>query len=199
MIIGASPETDRQIVLLTGSLYKKFKIKRVYYSAYIPVNESPLLPSRLTASPLLREHRLYQADWLMRFYGFGADEILDDEHPFLDLKFDPKMAWALRNMDRFPVEINRASMEELLRIPGIGTVSARRIIGQRRYAAVKYEDLSKIGVVTKRAKYFITCCGRYFGGIDFEPDKVRIALGENRLLALNDAYEQLSMFNQLKE
>ena len=176
MIVGASPETDRQIVLLSDHLYQSYRLKRVYFSAYIPVNESPKLPSPMVAPPLVREHRLYQADWLMRFYQFQADEILDESNPFLDLEVDPKMAWALRNLDRFPVEINRAPLEELLRIPGVGTVSAYRIARQRRLAAVTYEDLKKIGVVLKRAKYFLTCSGRYYGTGPFDPEPLRGAL-----------------------
>jgi len=157
MIIGASPESDRQIVKTSESLYRTFKMKRVYFSAYIPVNHSPLLPNPFTAPPLAREHRLYQADWLLRFYGFTADEILDEKTPFLDLEMDPKIAWALRNIEKFPMEINKVSLDEMLRIPGVGTQSAMRIIRQRKMSAVKFDDLKKIGVVVKRAKYFITC------------------------------------------
>lgn len=181
MIVGASPETDRQIVSLSEHLYRSFKLKRVYFSAYIPVSNSPLLPPPLTAPPLVREHRLYQADWLLRFYGFRADEILDEKNPFLDLEMDPKISWALRNIEQFPMEINKASMEELLRIPGIGATSAIRIVRQRRLAAVKFDDLKKIGVVVKRAKYFITCCGRYYGGTDIAPEFIR------RTVKLSDA------------
>lgn len=173
MIIGATPESDRQILKTSESLYKTFFMKRVYFSAYIPVVNSPLLPGTWSNPPLRREHRLYQADWLLRFYGFEADEILDDQTENLDMEIDPKVFWALRNIRLFPMEINRASMEELLRIPGIGNVSAMRIIRHRKMAAVRFEDLKKMGVVVKRAKYFITCCGRYYGNIDPEPDRVR--------------------------
>lgn len=201
MIIGASPETDRQIVTLSENLYRSFKLKRVYFSAYIPVSNSPLLPPLLTTPPLVREHRLYQADWLLRFYGFRADEILDEKSPFLDLEMDPKIAWALRNIDQFPMEINKASMEELLRIPGIGATSAMRIVRQRRLAAVKFDDLKKIGVVVKRAKYFITCCGRYHGGADIAPEfiqrtaKLSDAMIRSRLLPGVDQ-TQVSFFDQ---
>lgn len=173
MIIGATPESDRQIIRTSEKLYQRFYMKRVYFSAYVPVVQSNLLPSMFTAPPLTREHRLYQADWLMRFYGFRADEILDEEHPNFDLEVDPKVDWALRNMQLFPIEINRASMEEILRIPGIGNVSAARIVRHRRMTPVKYEDLKKMGVVVKRAKYFLTCGGRYFGNFDLAPDRLR--------------------------
>jgi putative DNA modification/repair radical SAM protein len=172
MIIGASPESDRQILKTSESLYRIFRLKRVYFSAYIPVNDAPELPAMLSPPPLLREHRLYQADWLLRFYGFAADELLDEAQPFLDADLDPKIGWALRHIEQFPVEINKAPLELLLRIPGVGTTSAVRIARQRRIAAVKYEDLKKIGVVLKRARFFITCSGKYYGGK--APDPVYI-------------------------
>lgn len=161
MIIGASGESDFQILNLTESLYNKMSLKRVYYSAYIAVNEGLYLPALTTAPPLLREHRLYQADWLLRFYKFQAHEILSPAFPNLDDRLDPKAAWALRNFDLFPIDINRASYEELLRIPGVGILSARRIIKTRRVAAIREQDLKKIGLVLKRAKYFITINGKY--------------------------------------
>lgn len=199
MIVGASGESDRQIILLSESLYRTFRMKRVYFSAYIPVRESPMLPGLLTAPPLAREHRLYQADWLLRFYGFTADEILDPSAPFLDSDFDPKMAWALRHIQQFPMEINKVSYEELLRIPGIGAVSAKRIIRQRRMAAVKFDDLKKIGVVVKRAKYFLTCCGRYYGGSDPAPEFIRTQLLSadeiRKSLTPEKQEEQLSLFS----
>lgn len=173
MIIGATPETDRQIIKTSEKIYKAFFMKRVYFSAYVPVTQSPVLPPLFSAPPLIREHRLYQADWLMRFYGFAADEILDEANPNFDLELDPKVGWALRNINLFPVEINRASMEEILRIPGVGTVSAARIVRQRRIAAVRFEDLKKMGVVLKRAKYFLTCSGKYYGGSDLAPHLLR--------------------------
>jgi len=178
MIIGATPETDRRIIKTSESLYKTFSMKRVYYSAYIPVGNqiSGLLPSVMTPPPLRREHRLYQADWLMRYYEFTADEIVDTSDPFLDLELDPKIAWALRNISRFPIEVNKASYEELLRIPGIGTISARRIIRQRRLCAVKFDDLKKLGVVVKRAQFFLTCCGKYYGEAQIEPAAIRTRL-----------------------
>ncbi|MFV0517278.1 MAG: putative DNA modification/repair radical SAM protein [Aminipila sp.] len=198
MIIGAGGETDKQIVKTSEGLYHSFKMKRVYFSAYIPISDSPLLPSVFTAPPLKREHRLYQADWLLRFYGFTADEMFTAEEPNLDLDLDPKITWALRNINLFPIEINKASMEELLRIPGIGTTSAFRIIRQRRISAVKYDDLKKIGVVLKRAKYFLTCSGKYYGDKELDPSYIKNMILEptvikSRLLPINDTV-QVSMF-----
>jgi len=198
MIIGASDETDRQIIKTSEGLYRAFKMKRVYFSAYIPISDSPLLPTVLTAPPLSREHRLYQADWLLRFYGFTSDEILDESNPNLDPDLDPKISWALRNIDKFPIEVNKATMDEILRIPGIGTVSALRIVRQRKVAAVKYEDLKKMGVVLKRAKYFLTCMGKYYGDKDLIPEYIKGKVLESEkirqsLLPMHDE-EQISMF-----
>jgi putative DNA modification/repair radical SAM protein len=163
MIIGASAESDFQILNLTENLYNKMSLKRVYYSAYIAVNEGPLLPAIATAPPLVREHRLYQADWLLRFYKFQSHEILSPAFPHLDERLDPKAAWALRNFDLFPIDINSASYEELLRIPGVGVTSARRIIQTRRVSAIREQDLKKIGMVLKRARFFISINGKYLG------------------------------------
>ena len=186
MIVGASGETDRQIIRLTENLYHTFKMKRVYYSAYVPAVQSQLLPD--CKPPLAREHRLYQADWLLRFYGFSADELLSDKYPDLDPDLDPKISWALRNIDRFPVEINKAPLSEILRIPGVGNVSALRIVRQRRLAVVKYEDLKKMGVVLKRARYFLTCSGRYYGDRCMEPAYIK-----DQILGLENGI-QISMF-----
>lgn len=188
MIIGAGEESDRQILTTTENLYHTFKMKRVYYSAYIPVVSSPILPDALTAPPLGREHRLYQADWLLRFYGFSAGELLDEENPNLDPDLDPKVTWALRHLDQFPVEVNKAPMDLLLRIPGVGVLSARRILRQRKVASVKYEDLKKMGVVLKRAKHFLTCGGKFYGEMKFTPDVIK-----NQILQIDDGL-QLSMF-----
>lgn len=163
MIIGASAESDLHILNLTENLYNKLSLKRVYYSAYIAVNEGPLLPALSTTPPLIREHRLYQADWLLRFYKFQSHEILSPAFPHLDERLDPKAAWALRNFDLFPLDINRASYEELLRIPGIGVTSAQRIVKTRRVTAIREQDLKKIGLVLKRARFFITINGKYLG------------------------------------
>jgi len=172
MIIGASPENDFQILRLSQGLYKKMNLKRVYYSAYVPVSADNRLPV-LAAPPLLREHRLYQADWLLRFYGFSAEEILSDDLPNLDEAFDPKTAWALRHPEFFPVEINRADYLTLLRVPGIGVTSAKRIIAARRFSAITPEGMKKIGVVMKRAKYFITSSGHGFERADRTPALIR--------------------------
>ena len=158
MIIGAGGETDAAILTTSENLYRTFAMKRVYYSAYIPVVDSPVLPDIRTAPPLKREHRIYQADWLLRFYGFTVSELFNKENENLDPDLDPKVTWALRNLDRFPIEVNRASYEELMRIPGIGHITAKRIMRQRRYAAVRFDDLKKMGAVMKRAKYFVLCC-----------------------------------------
>jgi len=176
IIVGASNDTDLAILKATENLYNRFKLKRVYYSAYVPVNDSPNLPALATTPPLLREHRLYQADWLLRFYHFKADEIVSPEFPRLDPDFDPKISWALRNIHLFPLEINRASYEELLRIPGVGVTSALRIVRQRRVAPITFDHLTKMGVVVKRARYFLTCQGRYYGGIPCQASRLRAAL-----------------------
>lgn len=164
LIVGATPESDRDIITLTEGLYKKLELKRVYYSAYIPGSSDSRLPA-LPTPPLLREHRLYQADWLLRFYGFAAHELLDEARPNLDMRFDPKSDWALRHLELFPVEVNRVDYEVLLRVPGIGVRSARRIVQARRGTRLGEVELKKLGVVLKRAKYFLTAGGRYLGGI----------------------------------
>jgi len=163
LIVGATPEDDNRILRLSSSLYGTYGLKRVFFSAYLPVVESPGLPALGSAVPLTREHRLYQADWLMRFYGFGVDEIVDAQHPWLDLDVDPKAAWALNHLDDFPVEVNTAPYETLLRVPGIGVKSARRIVTARRGGALDEERLKRMHVVLKRARHFITCNGHYLG------------------------------------
>lgn len=163
MIVGATPENDNQILRLSEGLYKNYSLKRVYYSAYVPVGTNPLLPT--AAPPLLREHRLYQADWLLRYYGFTAAELLDDEHPNLSTIVDPKCDWAMRHMECFPVEINTAPYEMLLRTPGIGVRSAQKIIKARRYALLDFSDLKKMRISMKRARFFVTCRGKYSDGV----------------------------------
>lgn len=160
MIVGASPETDRHILNLSEKLYQKYSLKRVFYSAYLPVVADARLPAASVRPPLLREHRLYQADWLLRYYHFSASELLSEAQPNFDPYLDPKCNWALRNAEYFPIEINTAPLEWLLRVPGIGPKSAKRIVMARRSGALGYEELKKIGVVLKRAQYFITCSGR---------------------------------------
>ena len=166
LIIGATPDSDLKILTLTERLYRNYQLKRVYYWAYVPVNSDENLPSIYTSPPLLREHRIYQADWLLRFYGFRAGELLDENHPNFDIHLDPKCDWALRHLDQFPVEINKAPLEMLLRVPGIGYRMAAKIIRARRIGPLGFEDLKRMRVVLKRARYFITCSGRYYGGID---------------------------------
>ena len=190
VIVGASPEPDFHILKLSEALYNKMNMKRVYYSAYIPVNKNPNLPT-FKNPPLLREHRLYQADWLLRFYKFKADELLDKYNPNFDIALDPKANWALNHLELFPVEINQADYELLLRVPGIGIKSAQRIVRSRRSGSISYYDLKKFGTALKRAKYFITCQGKYFGGIPIRDDLLR-----NRLTTGTSQQDQLSLFKK---
>lgn len=196
LIVGATPDRDINILKLSENLYRQFHLKRVYYSAYVPVSNHPNLPA-IARPPLMREHRLYQADWLLRFYGFTSDELLNEKHPDLNTEFDPKCDWALRNLDLFPVEVNRASYEMLLRVPGIGVRSARRIMAARRVSRLGYEELKKLGVVLKRARYFITCCGKYYGGADMDDALVRrsLAVKDSSGLYGSTQWEQLSVFS----
>lgn len=196
MIIGATPESDRQIMLLTQGLYKIYQLKRVFYSAYMPVSDSALLPARQDYKPpLLREHRLYQADWLLRYYHFQAEELLDEAHPNFNPLVDPKCSWALAHMEQFPVEVNRADYEVLLRVPGIGVTCARRILTARRCGPLTFEGLKRLRVVLKRAQYFITCSGRMMEGLRVSPDGVlrNLAALERPMLARTET-EQLSLF-----
>jgi len=198
MIIGATPDTDRHILSLTQSLYKKYGLKRVFYSAYVPVVENSLLPSLETKPPLLREHRLYQADWLLRFYGFRAEELLDEENPDFNPLLDPKCGWAIRHPEFFPVEVNTAGWEELLRVPGVGTVSAKRILYARRARRLEHEDLRKMGIVMKRAQYFITCKGKLMEGARLRQDSIlRNLIAVERASLPGAEMEQLSMFDQV--
>ena len=193
LIVGASPEPDGQILKLSEAMYRRFSLKRVYYSSYIPVVKHSLLPDKCTG--LLREHRLYQADWLMRFYGFSAGEIAG-EGENLPEEYDPKCAWALKNMHLFPVEINRAPYEMLLRIPGIGVKSARRIVRARKSSSLNFAALKKLGVVWKRAQYFVMCRGRMTPGLRVTPESVLRALAEPQGLSLlEETPEQLSFFS----
>ena len=191
----ATGESDRHILTLTQSLYDTYHLKRVFYSAYVPVVENTLLPSLDTKPPLLREHRLYQADWLLRFYGFRAGELLDEGQPDFDPLLDPKCCWALRHPDFFPVEVNRADYEALLRVPGIGVVSAKRILVARRGGALRAEDLKKLGVVLKRAQYFLTCSGRSTAPLRLSLEGVRRNLTATERASLPAGpLDQLSLF-----
>jgi putative DNA modification/repair radical SAM protein len=164
MIVGATPDSDAQILRLSSSLYEKYQMKRVYFSAYVPVGRHPTLPPPDVQAPLLREHRLYQADWLMRFYKFKVEEIVEQGEN-LDEDLDPKASWALRHLSFFPVEVNQADLALLLRVPGIGPISAKRIVAARRTRQLEHSDLKRLGVVLKRANFFITCKGRYAGAV----------------------------------
>lgn len=198
MIIGATPDTDFQILNLTAGLYKKYKLKRVFFSAYLPIVQGRNLPALDTKPPLLREHRLYQADWLLRFYGFDAAELLDAQHPDFNPLLDPKCNWAVNHMEQFPVEVNSAPYEMLLRVPGIGVKSAQRIVQVRRVGALDFDGLKKLGVVLKRARYFITCRGRLHAGvrIAYEPVLRALVSGPAAEQLGQGAYEQLSLFPQ---
>ena len=200
MIIGATKESDLEIVSVAESLYQKFDLKRVFYSAFINVNQDKNLPATLDGPPLLREHRLYQADWLLRFYEFEAKELLDEKRPNFNIYFDPKCDWALRNLEYFPVEINTADYHMLLRVPGIGNKSALRIVKARRTGMLDFHDLKRIGVVLKRAIYFITCKGKQMYPLKIEEDFItRHLLGVKEKLpehlTENVTYKQLSLFD----
>ena len=201
MIIGATGESDYQIMSVSEALYGRFKMKRVFYSAYVGVNEDSRLPAVGTLPPLVREHRLYQADWLIRFYGFKAAELLSKRQPNFNLLLDPKCDWAVRHLEAFPVEVMTADYYQLLRVPGLGVNSARRICRARRYGGLRFEDLKKMGVVLKRAMYFITCQGRVY--MPFRMDERFITtnlLGLKERLPENvvrsgDTFRQLNLFD----
>ena len=196
LIVGATADSDFHILRLTQNLYDRYQLKRVFYSAYVPVVEHALLPSKEVKPPLLREHRLYQADWLLRFYKFRAEELLDESNPSFDTRVDPKCSWALAHLDFFPVEVNTADYETLLRIPGIGIVSAKRILKARRVSSLHIDDLKKLGVVMKRAQYFLTASGKMAEGLRFSPDSLlRNLIAAERPLLPQGQPEQLSLFD----
>ncbi len=198
MIVGASPDTDMQILNLTQSLYKTYSLKRVFFSAYMPVSDNPALPSTMTKPPLLREHRLYQADWLLRFYGFTADELLDDKNPNFNPLVDPKCNWAINHMEHFPVEVNKAPLELLLRVPGIGVTSAKRIINARRTTTLDFTALKKIGVVLKRAQYFLLCSGKTVQGLNLTHNTVLAGLLSDKSLDMLNSQRQTQLsFNDI--
>ena len=204
MVIGATPENDYQIVSVAENLYQKFDLRRVFYSAFINVNRDASLPATLEGPPLLREHRLYQADFLLRFYGFRANELLSEDKPNFNTLFDPKCDWALKHLEYFPVEVNRADKHMLLRVPGIGVKSAERIVMARRHAILTFDDLKKMGIVLKRALYFITCGGRMMYRTKIDEDyisrnlldvKERLPEGISRD---GMTYKQVSLFDDVK-
>ena len=203
MIVGATPESDYQIMMVAENLYKRFDLKRVYYSAFVSVNEDKDLPALPGGPPLLREHRLYQADWLLRFYGFEAKELLSEDKPNFNILLDPKADWALRHIEQFPVEINRADYQTILRVPGIGVKSAQRIVRARKNGSLSFEDLKKIGVTLKRALYFITCNGRMMYPTKLEEDYITRNLISNKEKLPFDrdgmTYRQLSLFDDSQE
>ena len=203
MIVGATPESDYQIMAVAQELYDNFELKRVFYSAYVSINEDKELPALHTGTPLLREHRLYQADWLMRFYQFRAEELLNEKRPNFNILLDPKCDWALQHLEQFPVEINRADYHTLLRVPGIGVNSARRICGARKTARLGFEDLKKMGVVLKRALYFITCSGKMMYPTKLEEDYItRNLLSIHEKLPFDQSgitYKQLSLLDDSTE
>ena len=199
MIIGATPESDYQILNVAESLYQKFNLKRVFYSAFVNVTGDKALPALPGGPPLLREHRLYQADWLLRFYGFKGEELLDESRPYFNVLLDPKEDWAVRHLEQFPVEINKASIQMLLRVPGIGVKSAQRIVAARRSTNLTFSDLKKIGVVLKRALYFVTCNGRMMYPVKLDEDYIvrnltdvreRVQFGSDGM-----SYRQMSLFD----
>ncbi|MEK3761593.1 putative DNA modification/repair radical SAM protein [Paenibacillus sp. FSL P4-0338] len=196
MIVGATPDTDYQILNLTEGLYRKYSLKRVFFSAYTPVVEDSLLPALDTKPPLLREHRLYQADWLLRFYGFKANELLDEAVPNFNPLLDPKCSWAVNHREQFPVEINRAPYEMLLRVPGIGVRSAQRIVKARRAGALDFHALKKLGVVLKRSQFFITCKDKPLEGLKVSEHTLLRSLMSGEQLALQQPQvEQLTLFD----
>lgn len=200
MIVGATPESDFQMIQVAQALYRNYDLKRVFYSAFVRVNDDSHLPVLPGGPPLLREHRLYQADWLLRFYGFQAEELLSEDRPNFNVLLDPKCDWALRHLELFPVEVNRADYATLLRVPGLGVKSARRIVASRRSGPLDFPDLKKLGVVLKRAMYFITCSGRSMIPLTLNENAITSQLiGDERRkvweLEHHDSYRQLSLFD----
>ena len=195
MIIGAARETDKQIMYTASRLYTGFNLKRVYYSGYVPVSNDNRLPGIGSAVPMVRENRLYQTDWLMRFYGFNVTELLDDANPHLDLDIDPKLSWALRNLNYFPVDINKANVHQILRVPGIGMQSAHKIVEGRKFHQLTWDHLKKIGVALNRARYFITCNSREFERRDLSSTKIKqFILAGSGSKYLRNSVQQLSLF-----
>ncbi len=202
MIVGATPENDFQMLSVAEALYQRFGLKRVFYSASVPVVPDKSLPVPAGGPPLLREHRLYQADWLLRFYGFEAGELLTEERPNFNVLLDPKCDWAVRHLERFPIEVMTADYPSLLRVPGLGVRSAKRIIMARRTGRLEFADLKKFGVVLKRAAYFLTCQGKMMAPVRLEENYITSRLiGEERKKTCEfenaSSFRQLSLFDDM--
>lgn len=195
MVIGATPETDKEIMHTAAAFYKDFSLKRVYYSGYIPISHDARMPIIGTQPPLIRENRLYQTDWLMRFYGFHVNELLNDSNPHLDIDIDPKLSWALRNLQFFPVDINVAAYKMILRIPGIGVTSAKKIVQARKFGRLRIDQLKKIGVAYNRAKHFITCADSPYQMKDYQGTQIKsFILAESQSKYLKSTSQQLILF-----
>jgi putative DNA modification/repair radical SAM protein len=195
VIIGATPETDLQVLHTANHFYKNYNLKRVYYSGYVPVLSDVRLPALNTSVPMVRENRLYQADWLMRFYGFKVNEIVDGQNPLLDLDIDPKLSWGLRNLQVFPIDINKADLQLILRVPGIGLLSAQKIVSARQFGKLNWDQLKKIGVALNRAKYFITCNSSKFERRDLTGTAIKqYILSQSQSKYLKNSVIQLNLF-----
>ena len=195
MIVGATNETDAEVMYTATYLYKKYNMKRVYYSGYIPISYDSRLPAIGTEVPMLRENRLYQTDWLLRFYGFSIEELLNKNHPNLDSDIDPKLSWALRNLHHFPIDINKSDKQLLARVPGLGMKSVYKILHGRKYRKLNWEHLQKMGVALNRAKYFITCDSRNFETKDYTPAQIKYKiLSTSQTKYKNTLSQQLNLF-----
>jgi putative DNA modification/repair radical SAM protein len=195
VIVGATPETDQQVLQTAASFYQQYHLKRVYYSGYVPVLADKRLPGLNTAVPMVRENRLYQADWLMRFYGFNVNEIVNRQHPLLDLDIDPKLSWALRNLQLFPLDINKADLQLILRIPGVGLQSAQKIVSARKFGKLNWDHLKKMGVAVNRARYFIVCNSKEFERRDMTGTRIKqYILAESKSKYLKNSSTQLNLF-----
>nr|WP_276900010.1 putative DNA modification/repair radical SAM protein [Pedobacter kyonggii] len=195
MVIGATPESDKDIMYTANTFYKNFSLKRVYYSGYVPISNDTRMPILGTQPPLLRENRLYQTDWLMRFYGFKVQEILNDANPNLDIDIDPKLSWAIRNMQHFPVDVNTADYKMILRIPGIGVMSAQKIVQARKFGKLRIDQLKKIGVAYNRAKHFIVCLDSPYQLKDYQGTQIKaFILAESQSKYLKTDSNQMILF-----
>ncbi|MBD1391949.1 putative DNA modification/repair radical SAM protein [Mucilaginibacter glaciei] len=195
VIIGATPENDSEVLQSANYFYKNFNLKRVYYSGYVPVLADSRLPTLNTAVPMVRENRLYQADWLMRFYGFKVNEIVNTQQPHLDLDIDPKLGWAIRNMQAFPVDVNKADLQMILRVPGVGLLSAQKIVSARKFGKLNWDHLKKIGVAINRAKYFIVCQSNEFERRDLTGNNIKqFILATSQSKYIKSTQSQLSLF-----